>query len=221
MVAPASPEILLRQSGTLLRHSSFSPRHIGLGHPLAGTSWLNRPIHGGWFMGTLFGDEVIKNRVDQNSDFFGGYRLGWDFDHYWGSEARLGFSALNLKDSDGVRLTDTNDVFLGDVSLLYYPWGDAQWRPYFLAGVGFGHFHFQDELGNGQDAALLGFPVGIGLKYQYRRWLAVRLELLDNIALANDGLATMHNASLTLGVEVHHGVHPQSYWPWQPGRTLR
>jgi len=91
-----SPELLFGHGGTFLLHSDFAPRHIGKGHPLEGTSWLNRPRYAGWFMGTMFGDEIITDRVDQNSDFYGGYRLGWDWDHYWGSEARLGFAELNL-----------------------------------------------------------------------------------------------------------------------------
>jgi hypothetical protein len=215
-----SPELLFGHGGTFLLHSDFAPRHIGKGHPLEGTSWLNRPHYAGWFMGTMFGDEIITDRIDQNSDFYGGYRIGWDWDHYWGSEARLGFSQLNLRDSAKNALPDTDDVLLGDVSLLYYPWGDSLWRPYFLAGIGFGHFHFDDELGNGHNGLLLGFPIGGGLKYQHRRWLAFRIEVLDNIALANQGLATMHNVSLTFGVEVHHGAHSRSYWPWHPSRHV-
>lgn len=66
-------------------------RHVGLGHPLVGTSWRNRPFHVGWLYGEMLGDELIQDRIDQDASMFGGYRLGWDFDHYWGPKSDLGF----------------------------------------------------------------------------------------------------------------------------------
>lgn len=216
---PAFDRFATHLDGLLFRVKGY-PRNIGRGQPLVGTSWLNRPYYAGWFMGTMWGDGIINGQLKQNNDFFGGYRLGWDPDYYWGVETRLAFAEMNLKTPENVRLSDTNDLFLADVSLLYYPWGDSRWRPYALVGLGFGHFHFQDAAAVGHNATLLGLPIGLGVKYQYRRWLAARFEALDNIAFANDGLDTMHNVSLTLGVEVRWGVHPRSYWPWQPSRHI-
>ena len=57
-------------------------RYIDKGEPLRGTSWLNRPCHTGWFMGGTVTEERVDDRADVNDDFFGGYRFGWDFDHY-------------------------------------------------------------------------------------------------------------------------------------------
>ena len=78
----------------LFQHRSpdHPARHVGFGEPLVGTSWLNRPFHAGWLVGGLFGDDLIAGQVDQDEDIFGGYRLGWDFDHYWGSELRFAFA---------------------------------------------------------------------------------------------------------------------------------
>jgi hypothetical protein len=50
--------------------------------------------------------------------------------------------------------------------------------------------------------------------------LAWRLEILDNIAWGDNGLATMHNFSFTLGMELRLGARPNSYWPWRSARTV-
>ncbi len=202
------------------RHSSVDPRHIGKGRPLMGTSWLNRPFHADWFAGALFGDNLIGGRVDQGNDLFGGYRLGWDMDHYWGGEVRFGWSAPELVGPQDQPLGQTGDVFVGDINLLYYPWGDARWRPYLLMGAGVANFSFMDENGVHYDTTLVGMPVGGGLKYALRQWLALRAELLDNMAFGNHGIEAQHNVSLTLGVEVHWGAITRSYWPWNPGRHV-
>lgn len=184
------------------------------------TSWLNRPYHADWFVGALFGEELISGRVRQGNDLFGGYRLGWDMDHYWGSEVRLGWSAPELVGPQNQPLGRTGDAFVGDINLLYYPWGDARWRPYLLVGVGVANFSFVDEAGIHYDTTLMGLPLGGGIKYALRQWLALRAELLDNMAFGNHGIKTQHNVSLTLGVEVHWGAITRSYWPWNPGRHV-
>jgi hypothetical protein len=63
------------------------------------------------------------------------------------------------------------------------------------------------------------FPLGIGVKYPFRRWLAGRVELTDFISLDNNH-PTQHNLALTLGLECRFGAHPPSYWPWHPYRTV-
>src|SRR6185436_11697473 len=47
-------------------------RHIGLGQPLMGTSWLNRPMFGGVFLGGVLMNDLVSNRVDQNDTAFMG-----------------------------------------------------------------------------------------------------------------------------------------------------
>ena len=64
-------------------------------------------------------------------------------------------------------------------------------------------------------------PFGFGLKVRcIRDWLALRLEMLDNVAFGSAGLDTMHNITLTGGVEVRFGGPRKSYWPWNPDRYL-
>jgi hypothetical protein len=95
-------------------------RHIGKGVPLHGTSWLNRPYHVGWFVGGLFGDD-LQSGLEQDAGAFGGYRLGHDFDHYYGKELRFGFGYLELNNGQPAQ-PNSADYFL-DAHLLHYPWG--------------------------------------------------------------------------------------------------
>jgi len=190
-------------------------RHRGRGQPLYGTSWLNRPMHGGWFVGGLIGDELLDGRVDQGEDLFGGYRLGWDWDHYWGSEVRLAFARPDLADS----LSDeqrriSRDWFL-DANVAYYPWGDAQWRPYASFGLGVATFRFVDDELILHEDTLLHVPIGGGVKYIVNRWMALRLDVTDNIALGSGGLDTMHNVTYTFGMEAHVGPKSSTmYFPY-------
>jgi len=186
---------------------------------LVGTSWLNRPYYAGWFIGPMFGDDPVAGGTEHGNDAFGGLLLGWDYDHYWGTQLRFGWATLGLIDDDS-RRRHSNDLFLSDLSLLYYPWGDSRWRPYLLLGLGGANFDFVDHRQNSHEATLLALPFGGGVKYQFRRWMAMRAEILDNVAFGSEGLRTMHNVSLVLGVEVHWGAKPKSYWPWRPGRHV-
>ena len=191
---------------------------MGRGSPLVGISWLNRPLHFDWFVGALFGDDPIRGEVRQGTDFFGGYRVGADLDHYWGTELRAGWGQLNASNVQGPPRTRRSDVFISDVSVLYYPWGDARWRPYAQLGLGVANFDFVDQNGFGRNETLVGMPIGGGVKFQFRRWLAMRADVLDNMAFGGNRLSTMHNVSLTIGFEIHWGARRPSYWPWQPSR---
>jgi hypothetical protein len=194
-------------------------RHIGLGQPLEGTSWLNRPYQVGWLWGAIDSDWLIAERVRQHSGMLGGYRIGWDLDHYWGTEARFAFSYMDLSDNQGNPL-GTSEDYLGDVHLLYYPWGDARWRPFVSAGIGFASFRLDDEQGRFVNETVCGFPLGGGLKYLYRKWLAVRVSVMDNVAIGAYDLSTQHNLSITGGVEVRFGGSRRSYFPYNPSRHL-
>lgn len=196
-------------------------RHVGLGYPLAGTSWRNRPVHLGWLFGGINGDDLIGGQIGQAEDILGGYRLGWDFDHYWGSELRFAFANLELTDlqAAGNKLGTSRNHFW-DLHLLYYPWGDARWRPYFTLGAGLASFYFQDTNGQSVNETLLSLPFGLGVKYYWDNWLAVRCGLMDNLSFGSQGLSTMHNISLTCGVEIHFGRPPRSYYPYHPGGYL-
>jgi hypothetical protein len=225
-----------------------SGRHRGLGHPLHCESWLYRPFSAGWFMGMVQGSPLVHDGRDASGDFrggvgqqrgfFGGYRLGWDFDYYWGCETRFGFGSIELFDTAAAKqaqqLRDAHlapairnryehrrdtDLFVWDLDLLYYPWGDATWRPYLMIGLGTTHVNFEDRMGHTWKDTVFGMPLAVGLKYRCNDWLALRFEIADNMAFGGgSGLETLHNLSITGGMEVRFGGTRKAYWPWNPGR---
>lgn len=127
------------------RHSSTHGRHTDRGLPLQGTSWMNRPYHVDWFSGPLLGDDLIANRVAQDNELFGGLRIGWDFDYYWGLEARFGWSNPNVQFNETQTVPNSGGYFVSDVDVVYYPWGDTKIRPYMLLGAGMARIDFIDE----------------------------------------------------------------------------
>jgi hypothetical protein len=188
--------------------------------PLRTESWLNRPLSASGFAGGLWGDDVIAGQVDSQSGFFAGFRFGWDFDHRWAVETRFGFTELNLQDPLGGSQLDTADIFLWDASLLYYPWGQTRWRPYFIVGSGFADIDFVNDAGSRVKDTVLGLPFGGGLKVRLNRRMALRFEFLDNVAFGSaHGMGTMHHISLTGGIELRFGGRRTSYWPWSPDRN--
>jgi hypothetical protein len=189
-------------------------RHVGVGRPLIGTSWLNRPWYVGAFLGGMLADDLINDEVEANNSYFIGGRLGWDFDHYWGLEGRYAFSRPQLTDPGGDTLDDPAREYFVDVSLAYYPWGDSQWRPFFSAGLGFQTFRFRDELGESVHQSLLSVPLGVGLKFFHSPNHTLRLEAYDNIAFGDGRLSTMQNFTLAAGVEFRFGGRPTSFFPW-------
>lgn len=183
--------------------------------PMQGTSWLNRPLHADWFLGVLFAGSPRGNAAFDTA-IVGGYRVGRDVSHQWGYETRLAYSAPDVT-AGGVSLGETADVFIWDVSGVYYPWGDSTTRPYLTAGLGFAHFDFRDGNNVGYKAHVLAMPIGMGVKWHYNNWTLARIELLDNISFSGSGVSTMHNVTLTGGVEFRFGGTRTGYWPWNPG----
>jgi hypothetical protein len=202
------------------QHSSTAGRHTGKGVPLEGTSWLNRPYHVDWFLGTLLGDELIAGQVDMNNELLAGLRIGFDFDYFWGLEWRFGWSNPNVEVA-GADVEDPNgSYFISDVDLKYYPWGDSKVRPYGLLGAGLARIDFTDDNDLRQNVNLMTMPFGTGLEFHQFPWLVWRLEVLDNLAFGADGVETLNNFSFTAGMEWRFGAKPHSYWPWRPGRKL-
>ncbi len=187
-------------------------RHIGMGQPLIGTSWRNRPWYIGTFIGGVFNNDLIANRVQPNNSSLLGLRLGWDFDHYWGLEGRFAFSNPNTYDGTGNALGDSHN-YLVDIELLYYPWGDSRWRPYFTAGMGIATYRFADDQGRSADDSLLSLPVGLGLKYFHSPWFTLRLDAVENFAAGSRLLDGQANFSLMAGVEYRFGGRRPSYFP--------
>lgn len=136
----------------------------------------------GLFEGTLLADELIEDEVYQSGDFFGGLWVGWDFDHYWGTEVRLGWAELSITGTPTTPISAIGDVFFADWVFLYYPWGDSRVRPYFLVGLGTGRFDYSPNSGGELENSLLAVPVGApdesvtgtpirgGRQYQFRPW---------------------------------------------------
>jgi Outer membrane protein beta-barrel domain len=189
-------------------------RHIGVGQPLVGTSWRNRPLFFGTFVGGVMMDDLLPNRIYQNDTTFLGARLGFDFDHFWGLEGRWAFARPDLADRAGAPLYPASRDNFADVSLVYYPLGDARWRPYLSAGLGFTTFRFNNELGQRMSEAALDVPLGFGVKYFYGPWLTIRFDFTDNLAVGNDRVSGMHNVSLLAGAEFRFGGRRPSYFPW-------
>ncbi|QEG34772.1 hypothetical protein [Bythopirellula goksoeyrii] len=202
------------------RHSSSSGRFAHKGVPLEGTSWLNRPYHADWFVGSLLGDELIPGRVDQHNGTIGGVRIGTDFDYYWGAEWRFGWSHPNIGLADQLEPAASSSYFITDVDLKYYPWGDTVVRPYWLLGLGMTNIGFRDHEGVTRDVTLATMPIGTGVTFHQWPWLVWRLEVLDNISFGADGVQTVNNFSLTAGMEYRFGAKPQSYWPWRTSRRI-
>lgn len=194
-------------------------RHIGLGHPLMGTSWRNRPWFAGTFMGGVLFADVVQDRLDLNDTGIWGARLGNDFDHYWGAEFKFAFAQPQLRMIDGTPLNSTVQNYFGDVSLVCYPWGDSRWRPYLSAGVGFQTLHFFDEFDRRVSETPLSIPLGGGLKVFCSPWFTVRFDISDNVLVGNDQVSFSNNFSLLVGCEYRFGGRRTSYYPWHNNTT--
>lgn len=202
------------------RHSSTHGRHIGRGLPLEKSSWKNRPYHVDWFSGPLLGDDLIDNRVSQDNELFGGFRIGWDFDYYWGLEARFGWSNPNVQFIEPQPVANNGSYFVSDIDFVYYPWGDSKIRPYMLLGAGMARIDFVDSADVNFNTTLFTTPFGGGMQFRQTPWLIWRFEILDNLSYGADGVDTMHNISLTAGMELRLGARPSSYWPWRSSRSI-
>ncbi len=191
-------------------------------------------------MGAWHGGTLIDDWLYEEQGFYGGYRFGWDRDDFWGYEVRFSFGNMRLADGwqavaaqeawDSARGFGPNHPFrhrfdgprdilvlLWDVDVLWYPWGDTPLRPYVMVGLGVAKVDFMDRLSRKYDDVVFALPVAVGLKYRVRPWLALRVELADNMAFPEE-VEVMHHLSLTGGLEVRFGGTRKAYWPWNPGR---
>lgn len=202
------------------RHSYTHGRNVGWGHPLVGTSWLNRPRYFGASLGPMWMTRSVADSVSRDTDIIGSIYYGWDWDYYWGSEFQLAYATPELTNSQAPDSDRGDRMVHWNYSLMYYPWGDAEIRPYWRLGVGDSKFDFPTDAGSRHDEWLLTFPVGFGVKYPWRRWLAARAEFVDLISLSGNGVASQHNLVLSFGLECRYGARPGSYWPWNPSSHI-
>lgn len=200
-------------------HSSTEGRFLDKGLAMERSSWLNRPYHVDWFLGPLLADGPVDGRVSQSNEMFGGLRIGWDFDYYWGVEWRFGWADPQLL-ADDIDTELSGKYFVSDVDFIYYPWGDTKVRPYAQWGLGVTEVGSVRPDGGGQVATLLSMPLGVGVRFPQTHWLAWRLEIIDNLAFGADGVDTMNNFAFTAGMELRLGARPNSYWPWRSSRTI-
>ncbi|MHB0957640.1 MAG: outer membrane beta-barrel protein [Pirellulaceae bacterium] len=193
----------------------YRSRYAGLGKPLKNTSWLNRPIYAGGFIGETFGDTLAPDALELEPSLYTGFWLGYDVSHYWGCDIRLGLNygdVTYLPEGDG-HASSRNAM--ADFSMLYYPWGDSRWRPYGALGLGIGSVHFTDPSGESIDHTGLALPLGFGVKYLCGNRWALRLDIRDNVTFGGHGLNTINNWSVIGGFEYHWGsVTSAQYYPW-------
>lgn len=194
-----------------LSRNQSQGRHIGRGNPFRDSSWSNRPVHISWFTGVMFTGD-LNSQVSSSNGLYNGFRAGWDFDHYWGTEFRYGFGSHSLQNRQG-----EVDIRTADISILYYPWGDSRWRPYTSMGVGFGTFDFINANGNSVDEATFQLPLGVGLKYSVKPWWAARIEAVNIFSFESGDVDFMNNVLLSGSIEIHFGGRRRMYFPFDEG----
>ena len=194
------------------------PRYLGPGGPLQRSSWRNRPWSAGLFAGGVFADDPIPGEVNQDGGLIVGGRIGYDLDHYLGVESRFSFANPGVDYAvNAQRQGDNGRILAWDADVLYYPWGDARWRPFLLWGLGVATYDFHRANGAAVNQAALAMPFGVGIKHRWDERLAIRIDLLDHLTMGSGDLDAMHNITLTIGGEIRFGGVRLSYWPWEPG----
>lgn len=197
-----------------LPHGANAAGRMEWGEPLRGTSWLNRPHHTSILVGGMIADGPIGGVAEQSNAGLVSIYQGFDFDHHWGGEVRLAAGQFGIRGSPA---DSQNDLVLVDAHVLYYPWGDTRWRPYYSLGLGFARNDFTANDGVEFNELLLTIPLAIGLKYQHKPHWAWRLDISHNISFGTGGLDTADNVSISGGLEWHYGGIRKSYFPWSPG----
>jgi hypothetical protein len=203
-----------------LHHSSVNGRNVGIGVPLVGTSWANRPYYVGFDYSTLWVTQPPIDNVRTDTDLYGGLFAGCELDHYWGVELAVHRATPELVNSQNPSVVRGDRMMVWTANLMYYPWGDSWFRPYWRCGIGGMAIDFPNDQGVRLDETLWAFPIGLGIKIPLERWLAARAELTDQIGIGNEGIATQHDIALTFGLEWRLGAQPRSYWPWNPSRHI-
>jgi hypothetical protein len=162
----------------------------------------------------------VEDSVGRDVDAFGGIFIGADWDHYWGNELSFHWATPELNNGSAPEEPNTHSWFWWNYSLMYYPWGDAEIRPYWRWGIGNSRVDFPLDDGTRHGEWLLTFPVGVGIKWPIRPWLVARTELTDYLAFDGSDVPTQNNLTLTAGLEWRFGARPRSYWPWHPSRHI-
>ena len=172
--------------------------------------------------------------------FSGGWRIGWDVDPSWGGEMRFAFGSLPLYDSyraeqaliamdnaNGLAPDDPQRHRFDHRNAEMFQW-DVQHPLLSLAADAPAalparrHRHVRREFhrppGQGYNVNCLSLPLGIGMKYLCDENFALRLDLLEDIAISNEHLETQFNFSVTAGLEMRFGGSRKIYWPFDLSR---
>jgi len=192
-------------------------RHIGKGIPLTRSSWLNRRYHTSASIGAIWGGEFSQG-TEADSSLFGVFRAGVDTSHFAGWEARFAFAMPNITNDQIAFSQDASaDMFLFDLNVMYYPWGDSAWRPYTSMGFGLAYYRYGVPGDLSEVDTLFSIPLGIGVKHRIGTCLAMRAEITDYLTFGGDSVGFRNNLTATVGLEWHFGGRRPSYWPWNPG----
>jgi len=216
----------------------------GVGQPLKMRSWQDHPFYFGGFVGYISGSQLVDKMIDQSNGANGGLKLGYYFNDYWGVESRLHFASIDIRETDYGRqiydawyeasypgapdlplTTRSNHLTTLDVSVQYYPLGNAKWRPFFTYGLGFTRESFIDTFGVNNRVDTITMPIGIGLRYWWNEYLAIQADLVDNIIFSTGQAKTQNNFAFTVGVAYAFGTsrkcRPTTYWPYTPSLGSR
>ncbi|MDR1480685.1 MAG: outer membrane beta-barrel protein [Planctomycetaceae bacterium] len=218
----------------------------GVGMPLRNGSWLDRPYYFGAFIGNMRGSELVSNMIDQSKGANGGLVLGYNMNEYWGLEGRLHFASIDIRETQngaaqyalwyaarnpGLTVyvpgltTRSNQLTVIDISVHYYPLGNARFRPYFKYGLGFTRESFYDTFGQKRTAETLSMPFGIGLRYWWNKQFAIHADIVDNVIFSHDIVRTQANWSFCIGLTYSFGSNnkrrPIVHWPYTPSSGSR
>lgn len=189
-------------------------KDFGIGGSLPpGAGWRSQPFSISGFAGATNGGPLIRDHVYELPSAYAGANFGWDYDHFWGIEKRLGFGALNLTNGQHQRLAQTGLSVTGEYRVMYYPLGDTRWRPFLTTGIGWSDFYFYDDFHHRHINTLLCFPFGVGLKYKLGDRWALRIDLIDELTLSSVQTSTFNYVALTAGLEFRYGKK-LIHWPW-------
>lgn len=217
----------------------------GVGMPLKNRSWVDRPYYFGGFVGTIDGSELVSNMIKQKDGGIGGLILGYNLNEYWGLESRLHFASIDIKETDnGYQIyenwykasnpgatfippltTRTNQLTTFDVSVHYYPLGNAKFRPFFKYGIGITREAFRDTYGSKHNIDSMAMPIGVGLRYWWNERLAIQGEIVDNVVFSRGITKTQNNWAFCVGITYAFGsskrCRPVPYWPYTPSSGTR
>lgn len=190
--------------------------HRNVGQPLESESWLDHPYYVGIFGGWVSGDTLVDGLIEQTDGSNVGIMFGRHLNHYWGYEIRLFGTSIDIQDILETPLGSSKLSAL-DISMHYYPYGEARWRPYLKLGIGTAREQFLDQSIN-----TWSIPVGIGVKYFWSDRVSIHMDLVDNVILGKDRMKTHGEISLNFGFAYMFGTnthrHPTIYWPQTPSK---